>query len=89
MADPFRQQMSQAHAIGKLDRMERGRYTPVKLGAAPGYASYVPDMSGGYSYEKSPEFVSSAAALKRNVMGGNTAPTMRLWPAKSTGSTTQ
>lgn len=76
MADPFRHQMAQAGDISKLDRMERGAYTPVHLGAAPGYESYVPQMSGGFSYEKSPEMISSAAALKRNVMAGNVAPTM-------------
>ena len=74
--DPFRHQLAQAGAIGKLDRMERAAYKPVTLGAAPGYEQYVPEMGGGFSYEKSPEFVSSAAALKRNVMGGNVAPSM-------------
>ena len=74
--DPFRQQMAQAGAIGKLDRAERATYKPVHLGAAPGYEQYVAPPMGGFSYEKSPEMVSSMAALKRNVIGGNVAPSM-------------
>jgi hypothetical protein len=77
LANPFRNQLDQAGSIGALDRMERSTYTPFKLsGAPPRYAGSIPEMSGGYSYEKSPELISSAAALKRNVMGANTAPTM-------------
>ena len=77
MLDPFRQQLSQAGAIGTLDRMERATYTPSKMTNLPSrYAKYVPQMTGGYSYQKSPELISSAASLKRNVMGGNVAPTM-------------
>lgn len=74
--DPFRNQMSQANDIASLDRMERATYSPVRLSGAPAYAQYVPQVSGGSNYTKSPELVSSAAALKRNVMGGNVAPTM-------------
>lgn len=76
LANPFRQQLDQAAALKKLDRLERGRYTPVRLSAPAGMESYIPHLFGGSSYEKSPELVSSAAALKRNVMGGNVAPTM-------------
>lgn len=76
--DPFRNQMSQAKDIGQLDRLERASYAPVKLGMPSGspYAKYMPQTSGGYSYEKSPELMASASALKKNVMGGNTAPSM-------------
>ncbi len=74
--DPFRQQMSQAGDISALDRLQLGSYTPVHLTAAPGYEKYVPQMTGGFSYQKSPELISSAAALKQNIMGGNVAPTM-------------
>lgn len=74
--DPFRQQVSQAHDLFDLDRMERATYSPVHLAAAPGYESYVPQMSGGSSYTKSPELIAAAAALKRNILGGNVAPTM-------------
>lgn len=76
MLDPFRQQMSQATDISALDRMERGSYTPVKLQGGPSrYAGNTPSFAGGFSYEKSPELIASAGALKRNVMGGNVAPT--------------
>lgn len=74
--DPFRQQAQQAGAMSKLDRLERGAYAPVQLKAAPGYEGYVPTMTGGFSYEKSPELRAGAGALKRNVMGGNVAPSM-------------
>lgn len=74
MADPFRHQLDQGNAIAKLDRMERASFAPTKIAPQGGYAA--PAMSGGLSYTKSPELISSAAALKKNVMGGNTAPTM-------------
>src|SRR4051812_45041831 len=53
--DPFRHQMSQAQDLFGLDRLERSTYSPVSLSAAPGYEQYVPHMSGGSSYTKSPE----------------------------------
>lgn len=74
--DPFRQQMSQATDLAALDRMERGTYSPVRLSGASDYAKYAPNVSGGFSYEKSPELIQSAGMLKRNIMGGNVAPTM-------------
>ena len=76
--DPFRQQMAQAGDLSKLDQLERASYSPVTMdfSGAGKYAKYVPQMSGGFSYTKSPELIDSAAALKRNVMGGNAAPTM-------------
>jgi hypothetical protein len=74
--DPFRHQMSQASALSSLDRLERGSYKPVSLSAAPGYEKYVPHLFGGASYEKSPELIADARALKQNVRGGNVAPTM-------------
>lgn len=75
MADPFRQQLAQAGAIGRLDLMERmggtNTFTP-----PPEMASYVPQLVGGFSYTPSLDARGSAAALKRNIMAGNTAPTM-------------
>lgn len=76
MADPFRHQLSQGRAINSLDRMERASYTPVRATPTGPYAKYVPQVSGGFSYEKSPELMASAGALKRDVMSGRTAPTM-------------
>lgn len=75
--DPFRQQVQQGNAISWLDRMERERLDPVNFDFSGNpYASYIPKMSGGYSYEQSPELRSSAAALKKNVMSGAVAPSM-------------
>jgi hypothetical protein len=74
--DPFRQQMFQANDLSSLDRLERATYSPVHLSAAPGYGASVPHLFGGASYEKSPELVSAAGALKRNIIGGNVAPSM-------------
>jgi hypothetical protein len=77
LVDPFRQQMNQATDISALDRMERGAYTPVRPMSVPSrYAGTVPSFGGGFSYEKSPEMIASAGMLKRNVMGGNVAPSM-------------
>lgn len=76
--DPFRHQMDQAADIGKLDRLERASYKPVSVSMPAGspYAKYMPQTSGGYSYEKSPELIASASTLKKNVMAGNGAPSM-------------
>lgn len=76
--DPFRQQMSQGKDIGQLDRLERASYSPVRLSMPAGspYARNMPRTSGGYSYEKSPELIASAGALKNDVMAGHGAPTM-------------
>jgi hypothetical protein len=74
--NPFRHQLFQAGSLADLDRLERATYTPVRLSAAPGYESYVPKRTGGASYTKSPELTQAAAALKRNVLGGNVAPTV-------------
>jgi hypothetical protein len=79
MANPFRHQAAHGATVSALDRLERGSYTPVTLATPPSagkYASYVPQMSGGFSYEKSPELRKTAGALKADVMSGRTAPTM-------------
>jgi hypothetical protein len=75
--DPFRQQLYQGNAISWLDRMERERLDPINFDwSGNPYAHFIPQMSGGYSYEQSPELRQSAADLKRNVMSGMTAPSM-------------
>jgi len=74
--DPFRQQMHQARDIGRLDLMQNATMAPMSFSFDPRYAKSVPTMSGGFSYTKGPDVTNSAAALKRNVMGGNVAPTM-------------
>jgi hypothetical protein len=79
--NPFRQQMAQAGSLSTLDRLERGSYSPVRLAPSGPYASSVPSMTGGYSYEKSPELTASAGALKRDVMSGHTAPSVLAPPS--------
>jgi hypothetical protein len=74
--NPFRHQLAQAGSLASLDQMERGTRTPISVTGAAPYASYKPQVQGGYSYEKSPELVASAGALKRDVMAGNRAPSV-------------
>lgn len=73
--NPFRHQVDQARSLSSLDRLARSRYTPVQMQATGPYASHVPEMSGGYSYEKSPELVSDALRLQQDVRAGRVAPT--------------
>lgn len=78
MLDPFRDQLAQAGAIGKLDMMERASYSPTRMTPAGPYAEHVPNLTGGFSYEASPEMRSSASALKRSVMSGQGAPSQAI-----------
>jgi hypothetical protein len=72
--NPFRGQMNQAASLASLDELERGTYTPVQLSTEGNpYASYIPKVSGGYSYTKSPELTSAAGALKHDVLAGHGA----------------
>lgn len=72
--NPFRGQMNQAASLASLDELERGTYTPVQLSTEGNpYASYIPKVSGGYSYTKSPELTSAAGALKNDVLAGHGA----------------
>ena len=73
--DPFRHQMAQARNIGKLDMMEHASFTPRTITPPARYAGKVPTFAGGPSYAPSADVRSSAAALKQNVMAGQTAPT--------------
>lgn len=74
--NPFRQQLAQAGSLSSLDQLERGAYKPVSVQGAAPYAQYKPQMSGGFSYEKSPELVAAAGALKKDVLAGNRAPSV-------------
>jgi hypothetical protein len=77
LANPFRHQAAQASTAGALDRMERASYTPARLSLPSNpYAKYMPQVSGGFSYEKSPELIAAAHNLKGDVLAGHTAPTM-------------
>lgn len=74
--NPFRTQAAQAATAGVLDRMQNGAYTPVSVQAPARYAASVPQISGGYSYQKSPELVHGAQVLKNSVLSGQGAPNM-------------
>jgi hypothetical protein len=74
--DPFRQQLQQAGALGRLDLMSRMRMTPTRVQAPERYAGSIPTRSGGLSYEMDPAVRQMAEALKRDVASGRTAPTM-------------
>lgn len=76
LANPFRGQASQIATASALDRTARGSYTPVHMTPPPGMEKYVPQMSGGYSYDKSPALTNAAAAAEKDVLAGHTAPTM-------------
>lgn len=76
LANPFRQQAAQISTASALDETANGRYTPVHVAVAPGMQKYVPQISGGYSYEKSPAITNAASAAERDVLAGHTAPTM-------------
>jgi len=73
--DPFRNQNFQAGAINNLDMLERSAYTPVTFQGPAGLdPKFIPRFSGGTTYTKSPEAIQSYGALKRSVMGGESAP---------------
>jgi hypothetical protein len=76
LANPFRHQAAQISTASALDETANGRYTPVHLAAPSGMEKYMPQMSGGYSYEKSPAIINAATAAERDVLAGHTAPTM-------------
>lgn len=85
-ANPFRHQAAQASTLSALDELERGKYTPVSMTPNGPYAKYVPKVSGGYSYEKSPELTASAGALKQDVMAGHAAPSVMAPRTNLTGT---
>jgi hypothetical protein len=74
--DPFRQQMAQGHDLTALDVIARARNTPVQIQAPGKYAQYVPQISGGFSYDMSPQNRADALALQASIRSGQTAPTM-------------
>jgi hypothetical protein len=74
--DPFRQQMSQGHDLTALDVIARARNTPVQIGMSGKYAGNMPQISGGFSYDMSPQNRADALALQASIRSGQTAPTM-------------
>ena len=73
--DPWRHSMFQADDIATLDRRERGTFTPSNISMPDRYAAYKPTVTGGFQYQKSPEYIQSMAGLKKLVMSGQGAPT--------------
>lgn len=74
--NPFRQQAQQVGTAAGLDQLARGKYTPVQMSVPGKMAKYVPQFSGGYSYDKSPALINAANAAETDVLAGHTAPTM-------------
>lgn len=74
--NPFRQQLAQARAIALLDRLATAQTAPRTVTPAGPYAGYVPQMSGGVSYELSDTVQGDAGLLRDDVRRGRTAPTM-------------
>jgi hypothetical protein len=74
--DPVRQQLQQASALTRLDRVANGSYTPVRFNLGGPYASYVPQTSGGYSYEATPDVRAGIGLLRDDVLQGRSAPSM-------------
>lgn len=72
--NPFRQQLAQAKSIGQLDMMEHAPTRGTRLSAPTRYAAAAGDIDFRPSYAPSADVRSSAAALKQDVMAGNTAP---------------
>lgn len=68
--DPFRQPMMQMGDVAKLDWLQNANYSPTKIAAPAQYAKYVPQISGGVSYTKSPEMSQYAAMLKALIASG-------------------
>jgi hypothetical protein len=62
--------------VGHLDRLEHASYAPASVQLPERYAQYKPQISGGYSYEESPEMTAAAGKLKQSVLAGRTAPSM-------------
>lgn len=76
LANPFRHQMDQAGSIARLDAMQNASYMPSSVQMPDRYAQYAPKLSGGFSFQMSPEARQSAGKLKQSVMAGRTAPSM-------------
>lgn len=78
MANPFRHQLAQAGSMQSLDFMERASYTKPTLSGRTTQVGRiaVPEVAGGFSYQRSPELISGAARLKQDVASGRHAPTM-------------
>jgi hypothetical protein len=76
MADPFRHQNNQASSLAMLDRIANAQRGRTQISVPSEMQRFVPQISGGYSYEASPDLRTSAKLLQRTVASGQGAPTM-------------
>lgn len=74
--DPFRSRMSQVGDAAKLDRVANATSSPVRLNTSGPFSGFVPQVSGGYSYQKSPALVNAAKAAQTSVLSGTPDPSM-------------
>lgn len=76
LSDPFRHQVNQVDALSRLDMIANATRTPSRINVPPEMARFVPQISGGFNYDASPDLRSAAKLLQRSVASGETAPTM-------------
>jgi hypothetical protein len=76
MANPYRHQLEQAGALGRLDAMGHASYAPVTVAPPARYTASAPTITGGYSWQPSAQMQGDARALQTSVRAGRTAPTM-------------
>lgn len=74
--DPYRFQRAQASAASDLDRLAETEYSPVHYEAPARYAGYVPQRTGGTTYNRSDSVRSGARQLRDDVLAGHTAPSV-------------
>jgi hypothetical protein len=74
--DPFKSRMTQVGDVAKLDRVQNARTTPRTVAPTAAYAGSMPAVSGGYSYQKSPDVTNAAGAAKQSIMSGTPDPSM-------------
>lgn len=74
--DPFRSRMSQMGDVAKLDRVANATTSPVRLNLSGPFAGFKPNVTGGYSYTKSPALVQAAKDAQSSIMSGQADPSM-------------
>jgi hypothetical protein len=74
--DPFRSRMAQIGDVAKLDRVANATTAPRRLNIGGPFARFVPQSTGGYSYQESPELTGAARAAQTSVLSGQADPSM-------------
>lgn len=75
LADPFRHQNAQVSSLAMLDRIANAQRGKTQISVPSEMQRFMPQISGGYSYEQSPDLRAAAKLLQRSVASGETAPT--------------